>query len=305
MFWDFILNLSLLWGLVSVPIATPYAAIDLVDDSVNYRQYVSQSDQVPTKIVNDSLGVKLSADTALVFDWDTKAILWQHNSEQQRPIASLTKLMTALVWLDHNPGWQTQVTISTDDYREGGTFYLFTGEVVTVSNLFHSALIASDNNAAAALVKSSGLSESEFVIAMNNKAKELKMFHTYFIEPTGLDSRNVATANDIARLINVAYENEDIRNVVSRSNYSYNIINTGRLNYFTTTNLLLSSYLKVLGGKTGYSDEAGGCLALQVQGKDQQKIGIIILGSADHYTRFDDAKALSQWVFENFTWQND
>ncbi|OIO47089.1 MAG: hypothetical protein AUJ28_01280 [Parcubacteria group bacterium CG1_02_37_51] len=305
MFWEFILNLGLLWSLVTVPVISSYAAINIANDGVDYHQYLSTEQYLPTKVINDSLGVKLSAETALAFDWETKAILWQQNNERQRPIASLTKLMTVLVWLDNNPGWQTPVTISKDDYREGGTFYLFTGEVVTAQDLFYSTLIASDNNATIALVRSSGLSESDFVIKMNAKAKELRMFQTYFIEPTGLDNRNVSTANDLLRLITIAFENDKIKDAISRKDYSYNIRNTGRRNYFVSTDALLGSYLEVLGGKTGYSDEAGGCLAIEVQGPEQQKVGVIILGSADHYTRFDDAKAVSQWVFDNFIWNND
>ncbi|MFH1668075.1 MAG: serine hydrolase [Candidatus Komeilibacteria bacterium] len=305
MFWEFILNLGLLWGLVTLPVINPYTTINIANDGVDYHQYFSTEQQLPTKIINDSLGVKLSAETALAFDWETKAILWQQNNERQRPIASLTKLMTVLVWLENNPGWQVPVTISKDDYREGGTFYLFTGEVVTTEDLFYSTLIASDNNATIALVRSSGLSESDFVIKMNAKAKELRMWQTYFIEPTGLDNRNVSSANDLLRLISVAYENDRIKDAISRKDYSYSIRNTGRRNYFVSTDMLLDSYLDVLGGKTGYSDEAGGCLAIKVQDPEQHKIGVIILGSEDHYTRFDDAKALAQWTFDNFEWNND
>jgi D-alanyl-D-alanine endopeptidase (penicillin-binding protein 7) len=129
-----------------------------------------------------------------------------------------------------------------------------------VRDLLKSVLIVSDNNAAVALARSTGLSLEEFVFRMNEKAQDLGMMATIFIEPTGLSSSNISTVNDVAKLVRVAFTNPVISEIAGTPSSSYWIINTGRLNELTSTNQLFGTFIKVIAGKTGYSDEAGGCL---------------------------------------------
>jgi len=302
-FWYFVLNLGILWQLVSVP-GVVLTTIDF-DSELNRISYLDQelvNPVAPQKIINDSLGVKLSASSALSMDWETGSVLWQKEADQKQSIASLTKLMTALVWLDFNPGWDKVVTIRESDYREGGRFYLFKGEQLTTQDLFRSTLIVSDNNAAVALARSTDLFLEDFVLKMNEKARQLDMMSTVFIEPTGLHAGNVSTINDVAKLVQAAFVDPDIRAVVGTQEAGYNIINTGRFNRLVSTNQLFGSFINVLAGKTGYSDEAGGCLAVLGEGEQGQKVLAIVLGSDDHYSRFNDVKALLQWTYNNFNW---
>lgn len=304
-FWHFLLNIGLLWHLVTVPTVN-LTTIDYQSD-INRISFLTQElafPVAPKKIINDSLGVKLTARSALVADWDSGAILWQQQSAQAVPIASLTKLMTALVWLDFNPGWDYEVTIKESDYREGGRFYLFKGERVTTRDLFKSILISSDNNAAIALARSTGLELSDFILKMNEKAKQLRMLATVFVEPTGLHIGNISTAADILKLAQAAFSEEDILNVINQKEDGYFIKNTGRYNRLASTNQLLGSYLNIIAGKTGYSDEAGGCLVVLVQGDQDQKVIAIVLGSDNHSSRFQEVKSLVQWSFDNYSWQN-
>lgn len=304
-FWHFLLNIGLLWQLVTVPTVN-LTTIDYQSD-INRISFLTQElafPVAPKKIINDSLGVKLTARSALVADWDSGAILWQQQSAQAVPIASLTKLMTALVWLDFNPGWDYEVTIKESDYREGGRFYLFKGERVTTRDLFKSILISSDNNAAIALARSTGLELSDFILKMNEKAKQLRMLATVFVEPTGLHIGNISTAADILKLAQAAFSEEDILNVINQKEDGYFIKNTGRYNRLASTNQLLGSYLNIIAGKTGYSDEAGGCLVVLAQGDQDQKVIAIVLGSDNHFSRFQEVKSLVQWSFDNYVWQN-
>ena len=244
----------------------------------------------------------ITAQSAITVDWDSNKVLWQKNVDHQQSIASLTKLMTVLVWKDFNIDWNQEITIQETDYREGGRFYLFKGEKIFIKDLLKSVLIASDNNAAVALARSTGISLEDFVVRMNSKATELGMENSFFADPTGLDARNQSTVSDLVVLANKVLSDEDIFKIVGTKQISYGIINNDRHNEVRSTNLLLDSYLNIIAGKTGFSDEAGGCLLTIAVGDEGQKVLVIVLGSEDRYSRFQDAKALLQWTFDNFKW---
>ncbi len=264
-------------------------------------QRLEEGKLIPRKIDNNSWGVKISAQSAAVMDKNTGLILWQKNADQVRSLASITKLMTVLVFLDHNPGWDKIVTMEQVDETAELKPNILRGENVTVRDLFNVALVASDNNAARALARSTGLNTEDFAKAMNAKALILKMNQSNFVEPTGLNAQNQATALDVLKMAKTAFAKQEIQKAVVQKSYSL-LTQEGRSQKVLSTNNLLKSYLNVKAGKTGYIEAAGYCLVVEVANDEGQEILTVVLGSSAHENRFQDAKILSGWVFENYQW---
>lgn len=255
----------------------------------------------PRLVTAASPAIELTAESGIAVDGATGAVLWEKDADTPRPIASITKLMTALVFLDHNPGWDAPVTVTAADQSEGGVQFFPVGETVTVRDLFYVALTRSVNSAADALARSTGLSPAEFTAAMNAKALELGMTQSVFIEPTGLHTRNVATARDVARLAQAAFAVPAIANATMMDTYT---TSTGRV--AESTDWLLSSVLnqppyQIMGGKTGYLVEAGYCFTAAVE-RSGQTVFSVVLGSSGIETRFTDSEKILRWIFENYQW---
>lgn len=270
------------------------------------RLPLAKEKDIPQKINQNSLGVEVAATNGLVVDWDSGQALWSKNPEEKSSIASLTKIMTALVFLDHNPGWETKIKILSSDQREGGAAFLGNGEEVTVRDLFYLALVKSINSAAAALARSTGLSEKDFVAAMNQKAQELGLNDTVFVDPTGLYMGNISTAVDLAVLFREALQKTAIANATTMEKYQVSVLNKDNGRNAESTDILLASYLnkdpyRILGGKTGYTEEAGYCLVLGVE-KSGRKIISVMLGSNSIDNRFNDTKGIVDWAFRNYQW---
>lgn len=247
----------------------------------------------------------IPADRAVIFDLSTNTFLWEKNSDVEQPLASITKLMTALVFLDNNPGWDKIYKISPADNVEGGKVSLFLGEEIKLKDLFYSSLVASDNGATIALVHASGLSEAEFIKKMNAKAKQLGLFNTNFVDPVGLSDNNLSTARDIARLAKTALKNEEIKKATMTEFYEFVTLD-GRAKKVESTDYLLGSDLDneilVQGGKTGYTDKAGYCFVGQFKNKDGHELISVILNSDSKNDRFRQTKALVSWAFNGYHW---
>ncbi|MFH1173358.1 MAG: D-alanyl-D-alanine carboxypeptidase family protein [bacterium] len=252
---------------------------------------------------NRSLGIKVTAPSAIVMDIKSGEILFEKDIHQPMPIASLTKLMSALVFLEGNPDFNQVFTIKAEDYRPGSTVAFYNGEEVTIRDLFYSALAGSANNAIVSLARSTGKSQEEFVNIMNRQAKILGLKNTAFVEPTGLDAGNVSTAYDVARLTAYALRDERIRQAVTTTDYSFRVINTGRRQQVRNTNRLLDSFLHITGGKTGFTDAADYCLASRVINDQGGEIMVAVLGSASEESRFQEVKGLAWWAFDNYKWE--
>jgi len=182
---------------------------------------------IPIGLTIYKLDVKITAKSAIAVDAKTGTILYKNNSQEIRSMASITKLMTALVFLDHNPGWQKEIFTIASDRRNGGIIHLNTGEVMTLKDLFYTALIASDNDAAMALARSTGLSESEFINKMNQKAKQIGLTDTQFSDPTGLKFSNKSTAQEIIKLLNYALQDSVIKDATSTAKYEFEVMGNG------------------------------------------------------------------------------
>ncbi|MBD3360142.1 MAG: hypothetical protein GF365_05580 [Candidatus Buchananbacteria bacterium] len=265
---------------------------------------VQEQKIAPQRIYTEVLDVKITAKSAIAVDAQSGKILYTKNSQQIRSIASITKLMTALIFLDHNPGWQKEIYTIASDRRNGGIIHLNAGEVLTIRNLFFTALLASDNDATIALARSTGLSEDQFVLEMNKKAKVLGLENTFFIEPSGLNSGNKSTAADIVKLIEIATQQQEIKKATSTNRYEFEVRGKekNRTVSLINTDWLTNSYLDVLGGKTGYIEKSGYCLAVKIENEVNQEIIVVVLGSDSNFDRFQDVKAISDWVFNNYKW---
>lgn len=249
---------------------------------------------------------KVTFKSAFVMDEDTENPLFAFNENEIRSIGSLTKLMSALVFLDTLPPWDKVVMIEAADGSQG-RFNVAEGEQITIKDLFYVSLISSSNNATMALARSTGLPLEEFVKKMNAKAVDLGLKQTKFVEPTGLDPANQSTAKEIAWLLRFALSEKIIQEAVAKKNYTFRLMPNGPTRNIRSTNVLLSERLpvgavKIIGGKTGYVEEAGYCFAVVLENQEGRQIIAVVLGSDSHYGRFSEARALAEWVFSAYEW---
>ncbi len=292
---------SLIIASLLIPTGLNFLALKAVNNSYN----ITQENFYPQRITGNSLGIKTTAKNILIIDDKSGSDLYGKNSEEIVPIASITKLMTALVILDSNLDWESKATFLNEDKREGGIIYLLPGDEIKIKDLFNLMLTASSNEAAVVLARNSGI--DDFISAMNNKAKELGMNDTYFFDPSGIEPLNVSTAFDLSKLAKEAFSRKEITDALKSDNYEFRIVNTKRLVKAYTTNQLLGSFLnynnyEIIGAKTGYLDEAGYCLILQVRKVDGSSITLALLGAENIEDRWQEAKGLIEWVFRNYEW---
>src|SRR4051812_8833138 len=202
--------------------------------------------------------IQLRSASVLVQDADTGEIVFTKNSEAIVPIASITKLMTAMVTIDRGLDFEDRIVLSREDVdlKKGSRSRLKPGGVLTRGELMLVALMASENRAAAALGRTYPGGTSAFVAAMNSKAAELGMTDSRFVDPTGLSSGNVSSARDLAKLVNAAHGYEAIREFSTRDRTTVSVY--GRPMTFRNTNgLVRSSHWEIGLSKTGYISEAG------------------------------------------------
>jgi len=246
----------------------------------------------------------LDNEIGAVLDCESGEVIYSKSADKQVPVASITKLATALVFLENNPGLQTLYKVRSGDRVEGGQIYLYGGEEVHLETLLRLSLIASANTATMALVHSTGMTEAEFVGEMNNLAKELGLEKTSFEDPVGLGADNLSTAEEVARLINVALEREEIENVLSMSEYIFTT-NGGRIGKAYNTNKILgksSDRFTNIAGKTGFTNLAGYCFAGKFELDDEKSIISVILGSDNKGARFSKAENMAEWIFKSYIW---
>lgn len=245
--------------------------------------------RTPTKL-------SLRSASALVLDQATGQALLEKQAGAVQPIASLTKLMTAMVLLDAHLDPQEILTITNDDkdMLRHSRSRLPVGTHLPREQALLLALLASENRAAHALGRTFPGGLSTFVEAMNAKAKELGLEETRFEDPSGLSSGNVASARDLARILEAAYRYPEIRDFTTRPGTT---LQAGRRNIqFPNTNALVRSPRWTIGlSKTGYIQEAGRCLVMQAMLANRPVL-IILLDSWGKYSRLGDANRIKQWM---------
>ena len=226
-------------------------------------------------------------------------MLFSKNSSAVLPIASLTKLMTAVVVTEAKLSLDEPLTITQDDVdtEKHSSSRLRVGTQLSRLEMLHLALMSSENRAAHALGRYYPGGIDAFVAAMNQKAHDLGMNDTHYVEPTGLSSRNQSSARDLATLVKAAHEVKLIRELSTSPEYEVEV--GKRALQFRTTNALVRSPSWDIGlQKTGYITEAGRCLVMQAKLAGRQLI-MIFLDSAGKYSRIGDAERVRRWVTEN------
>ena len=237
---------------------------------------------------------RVRAKALIVLDPITGETLWGRNFLEPRPIASITKVMTVMVFLEQDLDLSRDVVISRQDTLRASTTYLRPGERVTLRDLVHLALVASDNSAARALARVSRWGTKRFVGQMNAKATELGLQQTRFTDPSGLHEGNLSSAYDVSRLMLVASERPEVARIMRKR--SYPIRTSRRTRSIRSTNRLLGTGVEVIAGKTGYIDEAGYCLAALVQLEGGRTVSIVVLGASSNSGRFTEARRLVDWL---------
>jgi D-alanyl-D-alanine endopeptidase (penicillin-binding protein 7) len=244
--------------------------------------------------------LNLKSASALVLDQTGQRVLYAKNIEWVVPIASITKLMTALVVLESGLPLDEPITISKED-RDGlkGTrSRLAVGMTVSRDDLLRLALMASENRAAAALSRAYPGGTPAFVAAMNKKAVELGMWRSRFVDGTGLSNGNVSNAQDLSRLVGAAYRHPLIREYTTDTQYTVRLANGRKMQFSNSNRLVRNSGWEIGLSKTGYISEAGRCLVMQADIAATPVI-IVLLDSWGHLTRLGDANRIKKWIESN------
>ncbi len=253
------------------------------------------------KLQAASSDLNLSSQSAVVLRESDGKILYDKNATSVSPLASLSKLVAAQVFLDTNPDLNKVVSYSVQDENynyqyckpwESARLTVKEGDTLTIGDLLYSALVGSANNAVESLVRVSGLSRSEFIKKMNDKVKSWGANNTHFVEPTGLSPDNVSSPLDYAIITRELFKNSLLQKISTTARYSFSTINTKvRHNLNNTNNLLLNNNYKIIGSKTGYLDEAGYCLMTRVDSAAGRLI-VVNFGAKSKSDNFMDNELL-------------
>jgi len=240
--------------------------------------------------------LSLRSSVALVMDQNTNEVLFQKNPTAVLPIASITKLMTALVVMDSHLPMDEMLTVTEDDRdtEKHSSSRLRFGTTLTRHEMLLLALMSSENRAASVLGRSYPGGLPAFVGAMNKKAREIGMNDSHFVDSSGLSSSNVSSAMDLARLVNAAYRNPTIREFSTQPEHEVSV--SGRTMHYVSTNRLVRGGSWDIGlQKTGYISEAGQCLVMQTRVNDRNVV-MVFLDSVGKLSRFADATRVKTWL---------
>lgn len=249
--------------------------------------------------LEEARALALQSGAALVIEQGGVEALFQKNANVVAPIASISKLMTAMVVLDGAPDLKAPITITEEDidYLRGSRSRLHVGAVMSRETALLLALMSSENRAANALARHYPGGMPAFIAAMNAKALSLGMHDTHFEDPTGLTSNNVSTATDLAKMVAAAHRYPLIREFSTTAEATVDV--GGRdLAYRNTNPLVKSASWDVGLSKTGYIHEAGKCLVMQARVADRPVV-IVLLDSAGKLTRVGDANRIKRWMENN------
>jgi len=246
----------------------------------------------------DPSKLRLMSANALVLDADAQRPIYAKAADEVTPIASLTKLMTAMVVLDASQPDEELIAIGTDDFDflKGSRSRLRMGTQLPRRELLRLALMSSENRAASALARHYPGGTPAFVAAMNGKAQSLQMTHTHYSDPTGLSAENVSTANDLARLVQAAAQYPRIREFSTTPAHFVELQPTGQWLTFNNSNALVKKQSwDIQLQKTGYIREAGRCLVMLTTISSRPFV-IVLLDSYGKYTRIGDAERVKRWL---------
>ena len=238
----------------------------------------------------------IRAEAAIIYNPESGEVLWEENSQNQRSIASITKIMTAAVFLEDSPDLSREVVVQRPDVRRASTTYIRAGNKLTTRDLLHLLLIASDNAAARVLARVSPHGSQGFIDRMNAKALELGLTNTHYADPSGLLAANVSSAYDMARLIAYVAGDERISTIMRKDEYT---IPMGRrpITVHSTNQLVRQGDVDVLGGKTGFITKSGYCLATLLRlPEGGPQVAVVVLGATSNAGRFWETRHLFNWL---------
>lgn len=237
----------------------------------------------------------MKAKAVLIYELEKDKILYQKNIKEILPIASLTKLMTALIVLE-NMDLEQKITVSEKAINSfGRTGGLKINEEISVKNLLYVMLMESSNDAAAALAENA----PDFVDLMNRKAEEIGLKDTRFTDPSGYDPLNVSSAIDLAALVKYSLDKPLIWDILKTPSIDLQSTDGWINHHLVNTNLLLKKWPEVIGGKTGYTEEAKECIVLLIKISNENYLIAVVLSAED---RFKEAEKLLDWIKKAYIW---
>ncbi|MBD3360682.1 hypothetical protein GF366_02670 [Candidatus Peregrinibacteria bacterium] len=243
----------------------------------------------------------INAQSSIAVDINTGAVLFEKNPHERLAIASITKLMTALIILEENKLNEIVTVSANAASTEGSRMNLSAGEEIALENLLYGIIIHSANDAAVALAEYNAGTVDDFIKKMNEKAKDLGLINTNFSNPVGLDMpNNYSSSYDIAKLGMYIYKNQFIRHAAGLNELEVKSVSGKQLHKLESTNKLLeNSYLNIKGLKTGKTNLAGLCLVSIAENNNDNEILTVVLNSPD---RFKETKILVDWIFRAYNW---
>lgn len=250
-------------------------------------------------VADQAQPLALFSNAALVRDHESGTVLYGKNIDTVHPIASLTKLMTAIVILDSGLSLDATIRVENQDIdlERGSRSKMRVGEVLARRDMLRLALMSSENRAASALARTFPGGCDAFVAVMNRRAAKLEMGNTWFVDSSGLSNKNVSTARDMVKLVEAAARYELIREYSTTPQVALTRLDSGTQINYLNTNVLLrrDNGWNIHLSKTGYLNEAGYCLVLQAV-IDQRTVDIILLDAYGRYSRVGDANRIKRWI---------
>lgn len=276
-------------------------------DQIYEQPVVPPPPPLPELIGELPLAEDFSAASILVKDVESGVILFEKNAYEVRPIASLTKLMSALVLLERDVDWTLTTQVVEDELIDT---HMYAGDTYTYDELWSSALVGSSNKAIMTLSDAIGWNREAFVTRMNQRAAELGMGSTVFTEPTGLDAANQSSASDLAMLLDASLAQQKIVEGLLGEDVTLYSKEREKEHHMWNTNWLLlgwipSQFERIVGGKTGYIPAAGYNYMMQVEAAPGKMISVVVLGATSHEARFTEARDAVNAVVEAYQWPED
>jgi serine-type D-Ala-D-Ala endopeptidase (penicillin-binding protein 7) len=236
------------------------------------------------------------AEAAVIYDPESGEVLWESHSKDERSIASITKVMTALVFLESGAPLDQMVTVQRSDVARASTTYLRNGFKLTAEDLLNLLLVGSDNAAARALARVSPMGSEGFIQSMNIRAKSLGLENTTYADPSGLLAENISSAYDQARLIAYAAADERVGAIMRKSSYTTNV-GKRQITANSTNQIVRSGDIDVVAGKTGFISRSGYCLATMLRLPQSGKtVAFVVLGAKSNASRFWETRHLFNWM---------
>ncbi len=260
------------------------------------------------KLVGELLSSdNFSAEAIIVKDKETGIVLYGKNEYKLHSVASITKLMSARVFLEKEIDWEKIVEVTSQDVVDT---HMYAGDMYSIDELWKAALIGSSNKAILTLANALGWPQVAFVERMNQKAEELGMTDTKFREPTGLDAGDVSTASDLAILLDDVLDSQKIKETLLEKELDLYSNERKKAHHLWSTNWLLLDWIPneivdFRGGKTGYIPAAGYNFTMQVADEYGHVINVVILGASSHEARFTEARDVAEHVFEVYEWPDE